>query len=96
MPQRFADRAPRIIEKDDGSQTWLYDGAELPNVGFNAVVGRPVEEWRMEPARFDEMRPGAWDIDERIYDMNINGIYAPRSIFSFVPPWICRAAPPSK
>ena len=47
VPQMFADRAPRVVEKEDGSQTWLYDGVELPNVGFNAVVGRPGEEWRM-------------------------------------------------
>ena len=85
VPQRFADRAPRVIEKEDGSQTWLYDGAELPNVGFNAVVGRPVEEWRMEPARFDEMRRGAWDIDERIHDMDTNGIYASVNFPSFLP-----------
>ena len=85
VPQKFADRAPRVIEKEDGSQTWLYDGVELPNVGFNAVVGRPVEEWRMEPARFDEMRRGAWDIDERIHDMDINGIYASVNFPSFLP-----------
>ena len=85
VPKKFADRAPRVIEKADGSQTWLYDGAELPNVGFNAVVGRPVEEWRMEPARFDEMRRGAWDIDERIHDMDINGIYASVNFPSFLP-----------
>jgi hypothetical protein len=85
VPQKFADRAPRVIEKEDGSQTWLYDGVELPNVGFNAVVGRPVEEWRMEPARFDEMRRGAWDIDERIHDMDLNGIYASVNFPSFLP-----------
>jgi len=85
MPQRFADRAPRVVEKEDGSQTWLYDGVELPNVGLNAVVGRPVEEWRMEPARFDEMRRGAWDIDERIHDMDLNGIYASVNFPSFLP-----------
>ena len=85
MPARFADRAPRVIEKDDGMQTWVYDGVELPNVGFNAVVGRPVHEWRMEPARFDEMRPGAWDITERIRDMDLNGIYASLNFPSFLP-----------
>ena len=49
------------------------------------MVGRPVEEWRMEPARFDEMRPGAWDIDERIHDMDLNGIYASVNFPSFLP-----------
>jgi predicted TIM-barrel fold metal-dependent hydrolase len=85
VPKEFIDRAPQVVEKDDGSQVWLYDGNELPNVGFNAVVGRPVSEWRMEPARFDEMRRGAWDIDYRIKDMDINGIYASLNFPSFLP-----------
>ena len=55
LPAKLADRAPKIIEKDDGSETWVYDGMEFPNVGFNAVVGRPVSEYSFEPARFDEM-----------------------------------------
>jgi predicted TIM-barrel fold metal-dependent hydrolase len=57
----------------------------LPNVGFNAVVGRPVDEWRMEPTRFDEMRRGAWDIHHRIADMDLNGIYASLNFPSFLP-----------
>ena len=85
VPRMFAERAPRIIEKDDGTETWVYDGTELPNVGFNAVVGRPVDEWRMEPTRFDEMRRGAWDIDRRIADMDLNGIYASLNFPSFLP-----------
>jgi len=85
VEKKFADRAPRVIEKEDGTETWVYDGTELPNVGFNAVVGRPVDEWRMEPTRFDEMRPGAWDIHERIADMDLNGIYASLNFPSFLP-----------
>ncbi|MGY1814034.1 amidohydrolase family protein [Blastococcus sp. SYSU D00820] len=86
VPARFADRAPRVVEKTaGGAETWLYDGAELPNVGFNAVVGRPVSEYGFEPARFDEMRRGAWDIHERIRDMDINGVYASLNFPSFLP-----------
>ena len=55
MPAKYAEQAPRVIEKD-GAHVWVYDGQELPNVGFNAVVGRPVDEWGFEPARFEDMR----------------------------------------
>ena len=55
VPKKFADRAPRVVDTDDGGQTWMYDGQSLPNVGFNAVVGRPVSEYGFEPARFDEI-----------------------------------------
>ena len=85
VPQKFADRAPRVVETDDGGQTWMYDGQSLPNVGFNAVVGRPVSEYGFEPARFDEMRRGAWDIHERVKDMDLNGVYASLNFPSFLP-----------
>ena len=85
MPAALVDRAPRVVEKDDGSQVWVYDGEEIPNVGFNAVVGRPVSEYSFEPTRFDEMRTGAWDIDARIRDMDVNGIYASLCFPSFLP-----------
>ena len=53
------------------SRTTLF-----PNIGLNAVVGRPKDEWSMEPARFDEMRKGCWDIHARIADMDLAGIWA--------------------
>ena len=76
MPAALADRAPRIVEDDDGTEAWLYEGNRYPNIGLNAVVGRPREEWSMEPARFDEMRPGCLDIDARLADMDEGGIWA--------------------
>ena len=85
MPAKFGDRAPHVVEKDDGSQVWIYDGQELPNVGFNALVGRPVEEYGSEPVRFDQMRRGAWDIDARVADMDLNGVYASLNFPSFLP-----------
>lgn len=85
VPRALADRAPRVVEKSDGREVWLYDGQELPNVGFNAVVGRPVSEYGFEPARFDEMRRGAWDIEHRIKDMDLNGVYASVNFPSFLP-----------
>jgi predicted TIM-barrel fold metal-dependent hydrolase len=76
MPVALADRAPRVHEADDGHQFWSFEGKEYPNVGLNAVVGRPRDEWSMEPARFDEMRPGCFDIDARVADMDLAGIWA--------------------
>ncbi len=65
----------------------MFDGKLHPNVGFNAVVGRPVSEYSIEPTRFEDMRRGAWDIHERIKDMDLNGVYAsvnfPSSLVGF-------------
>lgn len=85
IPRKLVDRAPRIVETDAGDETWIYDGTELPNVGFNAVVGRPVSEYGFEPTRFDQMRRGACDIDARIADMDLNGVYASLNFPSFLP-----------
>ena len=76
MPAKFADVAPRLVEFENGSQAWAYEDNLFPNIGLNAVVGRPKGEWSMEPARFDEMRKGCWDIHARIADMDVAGIWA--------------------
>jgi predicted TIM-barrel fold metal-dependent hydrolase len=76
LPAALVERAPRVVEFDDGRQAWVYEDRLYPNVGLNAVVGRPREEWSMDPARFDEMRPGCFDIHERVKDMDAGGILA--------------------
>jgi predicted TIM-barrel fold metal-dependent hydrolase len=76
VPADMADRAPRVVENDDGTQFWLYEGKRYPNVGLNAVAGRARESWSMDPSRFDEMRPGCYDIDARVADMDVNGVWA--------------------
>jgi hypothetical protein len=76
IPARYADRAPRVVTRDDGSNAWVFEGQEATNVGLNAVAGRPPDEYGLEPTRFAEMRPGCYDIDARIGDMNANGVLA--------------------
>jgi len=76
LPARLQDRAPRVEVDDAGMEYWAYDGQRHYKVGLNAVVGRPREELSFEPTRFDEMRRGAWDIDARVHDMDLNGVYA--------------------
>ncbi len=76
VPARFAELAPRVEVDDTGMEYWLYDGQRQYKVGLNAVVGRPRSELSFEPTRFDEMRRGAWDIEERVHDMDLNGVYA--------------------
>ncbi|MFZ0667820.1 MAG: amidohydrolase family protein [Acidimicrobiales bacterium] len=76
MPSALVDGAPRIVEFDDGKQAWEFEGGLYPNIGLNAVVGRPREDWSMDPARFSDMRPGCFDIHARVADMDLNGIWA--------------------
>ena len=83
MPTKFADDAPRVIRRDDGSEVWTFNGAIVPNIGLNAVAGRPREEYGVEPTAFDEMRPGCYDIHERVKDMNAGGVLGSMCFPSF-------------
>ena len=74
LPQKYADVAPKLVRKDSGIDVWQFMGAELPNIGLNAVAGRPPEEYAMDPQSFDDMRTGCYDIHDRVKDMNANGM----------------------
>jgi len=86
MPAKFTDAAPRVMREDDGAtEYWLYDGQQHFKVGLNAVVGKPLHQRTFDPARFDEMRRGAYDIHARVHDMDLNGVYASLNFPSFLP-----------
>jgi len=74
MPAKFADQAPKVVTTDSGSEAWDFAGQRIVNIGLNAVAGTPPEEYGIDPTRFDEMRPGCYDIHARIDDMNANGV----------------------
>ena len=74
LPAKYADLAPQFVTRDDGTNAWVYEGQEIANVALNAVAGRPPEEYGMEPTSFAELRAGCYDIDERVKDMDANGV----------------------
>jgi predicted TIM-barrel fold metal-dependent hydrolase len=76
LPKKYADDAPRLVHNEDGSDTWQFRDTIIPNVALNAVAGRPKEEYGLEPQGLDEIRPGCYNVDERIKDMNAGGILA--------------------
>jgi predicted TIM-barrel fold metal-dependent hydrolase len=76
LPRALQDRAPRVVETEEGHEVWVLEDTPYFQAGFQAVAGRAWEDRRMEPSRFDEVRPGCWKIDERIHDMDLNGVWA--------------------
>src|SRR5690348_14376150 len=62
LPAALQDRAPHIIETSRGHQVWEFEGQRYTQVGMNAVAGRRPESVRLEPFRFDQMRPGCYDV----------------------------------
>ena len=84
---RGRDDVPRVVRTEAGDDVWVYDGREFPNIGLNAVAGRPRDEYGIDPTSYDEMRRGCWDVDARIGDMNVNGVLASMCFPSF--PRLC-------
>jgi predicted TIM-barrel fold metal-dependent hydrolase len=76
VPEKYKGDAPRVVTNDSGIEQWTFQGATAGSMGLNAVVTWPKEDWGMDPTSFAEMRPGAYDVHERIRDMNRNGILA--------------------
>ena len=73
VPSRYADAAPRVVTDEQGVQQWWYGDVKGRNLGLNAVAGKPPEYYHIDPSSYDEMRPGCWDVHERVRDMNAGG-----------------------
>src|SRR6476469_3111660 len=83
LPEKYRDEAPRLVHNPDGSDTWQFRDTVIPNVALNAVAGRPKEEYGLEPQGLDEIRPGCFDPNERVKDMNAGGVLATMNFPSF-------------
>ena len=70
------ETAPKLKQTPSGTDYWEYQGMKMPSVGLNAVVGRPFEEYGMEPTSLAQIRKGVYDVHERIKDMDVNGVAA--------------------
>ncbi len=77
LPAKYKDQAPKIVKNDEGVDLWVFQGqATSTPFGMAATVGWPHDEWGFNPGSFSELRPGCFDIHERVRDMNVNGVLA--------------------
>ncbi|MER5803178.1 amidohydrolase family protein [Streptomyces mirabilis] len=83
LPERYKDDAPQLVHQDDGTDTWTFRETVIRTAALNAVAGRPKEEYGLEPQALDEIRPGCYDVNERVADMNAGGILAQMNFPSF-------------
>lgn len=76
LPAKYRDRAPHLVRDEHGKEHWEFEGKEFGIFGLNATVSWPKEEWGLNPSALAEMRPAAYLVDQRIGDMNRNGVLA--------------------
>jgi predicted TIM-barrel fold metal-dependent hydrolase len=72
VPAKYKAHAPRVVESD-GRHQWIYFDKPGRDLGLNAVAGKPREMYNVDALRYDEMRPGCYDVHERVRDMNAGG-----------------------
>jgi predicted TIM-barrel fold metal-dependent hydrolase len=75
LPAKFLEPGPRVVDLEDGSQEWSYDGIVEGPPGLSAVAGKPWSERSRDPLRFDEMLPGYTDASARCEAMDHDGVY---------------------
>jgi predicted TIM-barrel fold metal-dependent hydrolase len=83
LAAKYHDRAPKLVRRDDGSDVWTFGEVVIENPALNAVAGRPKEEYGLEPQSLEEIRPGCYDVHERVKDMNAGGVLASMNFPSF-------------
>lgn len=83
LPAKFQEAGPQIIELDGGTQAWRFEGNTMPTIGLNAVAGKDPKDYGLDPVRFDEMRPGCYDVQARLADMDTDGVHVQMCFPSF-------------
>ena len=77
VPAKWLDQVPKVVRNAAGVDEWVFQGESTSTpFGMAATVGWPREEWGFDPGAFSELRPGCFDVHERVRDMNVNGVLA--------------------
>ncbi len=76
IPESYKEQAPTYVRAEDGLDHWEFQGESTGSVGLNAVASWPHDEWGFDPVGHAEMRPGCYEPDLRVRDMDANGVLA--------------------
>src|SRR5262249_30186813 len=84
MPSQFANAAPRVVTRPDGTHAWQFDDEIVPIPTGDAMQSWEPSNWCVSAVSFDEVRPGTWNISDRLRDMNLAGVDVSLSFPSIV------------
>jgi len=75
-PGLTKDLGVQYVEDPEGTwcDIWRYEDVEVPLLRLSHCAGFPLEKMDDQPMTFDEMRPGCFDPQERVKDMDVNGV----------------------
>jgi len=72
----FAERAPKMVADGEGGHLFAVDGLAPFPIGLAGAAGKPSSELNVLGNKAEELRPGGWDADARLEDMDADGIAA--------------------
>lgn len=77
VPERWRDRAPRLVRLPDGGDGWIVEGRPLLQTGQN-LTGRGPVRWKGVSYHHPDGTPveGAGDAIQRLHEQDIDGIDA--------------------
>jgi hypothetical protein len=94
----FREWAPHWVQAG-GNDQLIVDGQKVGTVGLISQAGRRFEapEAITFEGQLAQVRPGGWDPDEHVKDMDLDGIdggvlYPSNGLFLFAGLWVHRAA----
>jgi predicted TIM-barrel fold metal-dependent hydrolase len=76
LAPQFRDAGPKIEIDDQGRDVWIFEGRPYYNIGLNAVAGKDRHDYGVDPTGYADMRPGCYQIKERLQDMDEDGVHA--------------------
>ena len=82
LPIKYRDIGPRVA-RDDRGEAWFYEDLRSPTPAIVTSAGRKKEELSPLPTTYAEMRPGCYDPEARVKDMDQDGVAASLCFPSF-------------
>jgi hypothetical protein len=87
LPSKYVDRAPRVVGDNKLGFNWEFDGTAAKQLALAATAGRghggQAQQHHEEPQSFAEIRPGTYNVHERVKDMDANGMLGSLNFPSF-------------
>ena len=76
LPAKLKERGPKVEHSEHGDM-WSFDGGKQTwPVGLTAVAGLSYFDYKVMGVTYESMRPGSFDTEARLEDMDADGIYA--------------------
>ncbi len=77
LPEKYQDRAPKLVKDAEGGDAWLTAvGGDPDPIGLVSTPGMPYDKFRWFGVTYEEARTGCYNGVERLKDMDIDGVWA--------------------